>query len=137
MLCESKVTKDLFAVPKISRYCHATLDRNCCILCESKVAMEFLQFQKSLGILTSICTETDVYCLRIKLPWSFTVLKIILRVSRYSHINLDRNCCILCESKVAMEFLQFQKSLGIVTSIWTETVVYYARVKLPWSFCSS
>ena len=53
------------------------------------VTMKFLKFLKSLGIVTSVWTETVVYCVRVKSPWSFIVPKIMLRVSRYSHINLD------------------------------------------------
>ena len=53
------------------------------------VTMEFLQFLKSLGILTSVWTEALLYCARVKLPWSFTVPKIMLRVSGYSDISLD------------------------------------------------
>ena len=51
--------------------------------------MEFLQFLKSLGVLTSVWTEAIVYCWRVKLPWIFIVPEIMLRDSRYSHINLD------------------------------------------------
>ena len=59
--------------------------------------MEFLQFLKSclgsLGIPTSIWTETVVYCTRVKLPWIFTVPKIMHRVSRATSMMIGQLLC--------------------------------------------